>query len=206
MTVGVGGSTAEAELAAMKNMRGDVPPIGVEERLQRIARAQAIMREKGIDALYLDVSSSMTYFTGLKFRRTERMHSAVLPAKGEIVFTLDNDVLFTTPDDVARGVAAFERHPRAAVVNFTILGPDGVLSRRDWCHPRDPDRWADTEFLTDYVLEGASASRDPGAQAVDLRPRRAPRARATDLMTWGAPRCPAGRDTPGALSTTALRS
>src|SRR3954467_14918583 len=86
MTVGVGGSTAEAELAAIKNMRGDVPPIGVEERLQRIARAQAIMREKGIDALYLDVSSSMTYFTGLKFRRTERMHSAVLPARGDIVY------------------------------------------------------------------------------------------------------------------------
>src|SRR5258706_277043 len=71
MTVGVGGSTAEAELAAMKNMRGDVPPVGVDERLRRIARAQVIMREKGIDALYLDVSSSMTYFTGLKFRRTE---------------------------------------------------------------------------------------------------------------------------------------
>jgi GT2 family glycosyltransferase len=68
-------------------------------------------------------------------------------------------VLFTTPHDVARGVATFERHPRVAVVNFTILGPDGVLSRRDWCHPRDPDRWAETEFLTDYVLEGASACR-----------------------------------------------
>src|SRR5687768_17345659 len=86
MTVGVGGWTVEAELAAMKSMRGDVPPIVVDERLRRIARAQAIMREKGIDALYLDVSSSMTYFTGLKFRRTERMHSAVLPAKGDIVY------------------------------------------------------------------------------------------------------------------------
>src|SRR5947209_7891443 len=86
MTVGVGGSTAEAELAAMKHMRGDVPPIGADERLRRIARAQTIMRERGIDALYLDVSSSMTYFTGLKFRRTERMHSAVLPAKGDIVY------------------------------------------------------------------------------------------------------------------------
>ena len=85
MTIGVGGSTAEAELAGLKNMRGDVPPIGVDERRQRVARAQAIMREKGIDALYLDVSSSMTYFTGLKYRRTERMHAAVLPAKGEIV-------------------------------------------------------------------------------------------------------------------------
>ena len=52
MTTGVGGSTAEKELAGMSSMRGDVPPIGVEERLKRIARAQAIMREKGIDALY----------------------------------------------------------------------------------------------------------------------------------------------------------
>ena len=86
MTIGVGGSTAEKELAAMTSMRGDVPPIGVEERLKRIARAQAIMRERGIDALYLDVSSSMIYFTGLNFRRTERMHSAVLPAKGDIVY------------------------------------------------------------------------------------------------------------------------
>src|SRR3979411_679131 len=86
MTVGVGGSTAGGGLGGLRNMRGDVPPIGVDERLQRIARAQAMMREKGIDALYLDVSSSMTYFTGLKFRRTERMHSAVLPAKGEIVY------------------------------------------------------------------------------------------------------------------------
>lgn len=86
-------------------------------------------------------------------------NEGVRAAKGEIVFTLDNDVLFTTPDDVARGVAAFERHPDAAIVNFMILGPDGELSRRDWCHPRDLDRWADTEFLTDYVLEGASACR-----------------------------------------------
>jgi hypothetical protein len=86
-------------------------------------------------------------------------NEGVRAAKGEIVFTLDNDVLFTTPDDVARGVAAFERHPRAAVVNFTILGPDGALSRRDWCHPRDPGRWSGDEFVTDYVLEGASACR-----------------------------------------------
>jgi Xaa-Pro dipeptidase len=86
MTIGVGGSTPETELSAMTSMRGAVPPIGVEERLKRVARAQTIMREKGIDALYLDVSSSMVYFTGLNFRRTERMHSAVLPAVGDIVY------------------------------------------------------------------------------------------------------------------------
>jgi len=86
MTIGVGGSSAEAELAAMRPMRGDVPPIGVDERLRRVERAQALMREKGIDALWLDVSSSLTYFTGLKMRRTERLHGAVLPARGDIVY------------------------------------------------------------------------------------------------------------------------
>jgi GT2 family glycosyltransferase len=83
----------------------------------------------------------------------------VASAKGDIVFTLDNDVRFGTPDDVAHGLEVFQRHPRAAVVNFMIVGPDGALSRRDWCHPRDPDRWAGHEFATDYVLEGASACR-----------------------------------------------
>jgi GT2 family glycosyltransferase len=83
----------------------------------------------------------------------------VAAARGDVVFTLDNDVRFTTPDDVGRALAVFERHPRAAVVSFTIVGPDGRLSRRDWCHPRDPDTWSEREFATDYVLEGASACR-----------------------------------------------
>jgi Xaa-Pro dipeptidase len=86
MTIGVGGSSAEAELAAMRSLRGDAPVIGADERLKRVARAQALMREKGIDALWLDVSASLTYFTGLKMRRTERLHGAVLPARGDMVY------------------------------------------------------------------------------------------------------------------------
>ena len=83
----------------------------------------------------------------------------VAAAKGDIVVTLDNDVRFGTPDDVTAALRVFERHPRAAVVNFMIVGPDGRLSRRDWCHPRDADAWSESEFPTDYVLEGASACR-----------------------------------------------
>jgi GT2 family glycosyltransferase len=86
-------------------------------------------------------------------------NAGVAAAKGDVVFTLDNDVLFSTPDDVSRALAAFERYPRAAVVDFMIVDATGRLSRRDWCHPRDPDRWAEHEFATDYVLEGASACR-----------------------------------------------
>jgi GT2 family glycosyltransferase len=83
----------------------------------------------------------------------------VAAAKGDVVVTLDNDVLFSAPGDVAMALRVFARHPRAAVVNFMIVGADGRLCRRDWCHPRDADTWSETEFATDYVLEGASACR-----------------------------------------------
>ncbi len=86
-------------------------------------------------------------------------NAGVAAAKGDVVFTLDNDVLFRTPDDVRNALAVFQRHPRAAVVNFMIVDATGGLSRRDWCHPRDCRQWAESEFATDYVLEGASACR-----------------------------------------------
>jgi GT2 family glycosyltransferase len=86
-------------------------------------------------------------------------NAGVEAARSPFVVTLDNDVLLTAPGDLARVLAFLRRSPRAAVVNFMILGPDGALSRRDWCHPRDPDGWAEQPFLTDCVLEGASACR-----------------------------------------------
>jgi len=86
MTVGVGGSTAAAELAILRSMRGDAPPIDVAERAQRIEQAQALMRAAVIDAIWLDVSTSLTYFTGLRLRRSERLHGAVLPARGDLVY------------------------------------------------------------------------------------------------------------------------
>ncbi len=86
MTIGVGGSTAAAELAALASMRGAAPAIDDSDRAARIERAQALMRAAGIDALWLDVSASLTYFTGLRLRRSERLHGAVLPARGDLVY------------------------------------------------------------------------------------------------------------------------
>lgn len=86
MTIGVGGSTAEAELARMRSMTEDVAPIGTEELRARVARAQELMRAGGIDALYLDASPSLFYFTGLSLKPTERLHGAVIPADGPIAY------------------------------------------------------------------------------------------------------------------------
>lgn len=86
MTTGVGGPTAEAELAMMQPMREDIVPIGNAERLHRIEKAQRLMREQGVQALYLDVSTNLFYFTGIQLRPTERLHGAIIPAEGEIIY------------------------------------------------------------------------------------------------------------------------
>ena len=80
MTIGVGGSTADQEMAGLSRQTGYVP-ISPDERQGRIANAQRLMVEQGIDALYLDASTSLFYFTGLRLWATERLHGAVIPAR-----------------------------------------------------------------------------------------------------------------------------
>lgn len=86
MTVGVGGSTMQAELEVMSSMRDGVQSITNDERLRRIEKAQYLMRAEGIQALYLDASTSFYYFTGMRLGASERLHGAVIPADGEIVY------------------------------------------------------------------------------------------------------------------------
>ncbi|PZP43011.1 MAG: X-Pro dipeptidase [Azospirillum brasilense] len=86
MVAGVGGSSFEAELARLTPVAEQVAPISTEELKARVAKAQALMREQGIGALYLDTSTNLAYFTGIGLRLTERLHGAVIPAEGEIAY------------------------------------------------------------------------------------------------------------------------
>lgn len=85
MTIGVGDSNPERELAKLSSRRDTVSPIGAAELAGRIARAQKLMRAQGIAALYLDASTSTFYFTGLRFGGSERMHAVIVPVEGEPV-------------------------------------------------------------------------------------------------------------------------
>ena len=73
------------ELAAgLKSMTGDVQPIGKAEFLARIAKARALMAKHDIGALLVEGGSSLVYFTGIQWWRSERLTAAVLPRDGEI--------------------------------------------------------------------------------------------------------------------------
>ena len=79
---GIGGSTAEAELAALKPWPDPAPAITAAERAQRLARAQALMGETGADALIIGAGASLRYFTGVAWNATERLVAMLLPRDG----------------------------------------------------------------------------------------------------------------------------
>src|SRR5437868_4342782 len=70
----------------MSPMLSGIEPISVAELQARLAKAQRLLREQGMQALYLDTSTSLNYFTGIPLRLTERLHGAVIPVEGEIAY------------------------------------------------------------------------------------------------------------------------
>lgn len=86
MTIGVGGSTPEKELALLKNMTQGIEPINQEEYQARLSKAQTLMRDQGIAALYLNAGTNLQYFTGTCWYASERMVGAILPAEGNLYY------------------------------------------------------------------------------------------------------------------------
>ena len=70
----------------LKPMTDGVVPIPLEERKGRIEKARRLMREKRIDAIYIESGTSMFYFTGVRWGASERMFAVVIPARGEVAW------------------------------------------------------------------------------------------------------------------------
>ncbi|MBU1049421.1 Xaa-Pro peptidase family protein [Candidatus Bipolaricaulota bacterium] len=67
-------------------MLGGISPITMAERQARMAKAQRLMLDQGLVAIFLEAGSTLQYFTGIRWGRSERMMAAVLPAQGEISY------------------------------------------------------------------------------------------------------------------------
>ncbi len=86
MAIGIGGSTAELELAKLSDMTEGVTQITLQEFYARIETAQAIMQKQGVEAVYLNAGTNLYYFTGMRWNVGERMVGAILPAQGAVQF------------------------------------------------------------------------------------------------------------------------
>src|SRR5437660_2788154 len=57
-----------AVIRNLRRMTADVVPISDDERKARIAKAQRLMGERKIDAIYIEPGSAMSHSTGLSWR------------------------------------------------------------------------------------------------------------------------------------------
>ena len=83
--VGLRPSLLSAATTAAQSSSSLPPPISSAERLQRISKAQQLMRAAGLKALLVEAGSSLVYFTGVQWRRSERLTAALIPAEGQAV-------------------------------------------------------------------------------------------------------------------------
>ncbi|HEY2677289.1 MAG TPA: Xaa-Pro peptidase family protein [Steroidobacteraceae bacterium] len=73
-----------AASAGLKSMTQQAMPISADERRARIAKVQSLMGQQKISALLIEPGSSLDYFTGIRWHRSERTTAAVIPVSGEV--------------------------------------------------------------------------------------------------------------------------
>lgn len=93
----VGGSAASAALAAtaaakgstrvaaLKPLTADTQPISAQEHCARLEKLQALMQQRKTAALLVEAGSTLEYFTGVRWWRSERTTAALIPATGRPV-------------------------------------------------------------------------------------------------------------------------
>lgn len=61
------------------------PPIGAAERHARLDKLRKLMSQQGIAALLVESGSTLDYFTGIQWGRSERVTAAVIPVSGQLI-------------------------------------------------------------------------------------------------------------------------
>lgn len=82
MTIGIGGAVGAQVLDSLTNMTSGVEGIRPDEYRQRIAKAQQLMQQQGLAAVYLNAGTNLDYFTGTRWSASERLVGAIIPARG----------------------------------------------------------------------------------------------------------------------------
>jgi Xaa-Pro dipeptidase len=83
MTKGIGGSTAQDQLADLRPWTERAAPIAREERLARLERARQLTRDAGADALLVGAGMSLRYFAGVPWGASERLVALLLPVTSD---------------------------------------------------------------------------------------------------------------------------
>lgn len=146
-TIGVGVSALASNAASSAvsvagsgnahDLTRDMIPITPQERMARVAKAQTLMRDAGLSAVLLEPGSAMLYFTGIRWRRSERLTAVVIPAEGDIAVVTPYFEEPSVRESMSFGddVRTWHEHEnpfeRVAQIMADRGGSDGVIGLED---------------------------------------------------------------------------
>ena len=131
-TFGIGGSTIEAELAAIKPTAHLVQPIQEEEFKTRLQNACKKMQAENVSVMYLNAGTNLFYFTGMRWHASERMVGALLFQDGSLEYIAPKFEEGTILDFmlVEGQVNCWEEHESPYKLFNSLLAKKGLLKGR----------------------------------------------------------------------------
>ena len=78
-------AAADATASGLSSVTRNVQPIDSAEHGARLAKVQGLMQQHGSGALLIESGSTLEYFTGVRWWRSERTTAALVPAEGPVV-------------------------------------------------------------------------------------------------------------------------
>lgn len=127
MTKGVGGSSAQEQLAELSPWSDTATPIGADEYQARLDKARGLAAAYGADAIVVGAGKSLQYFTGIGFGATERFVAMVLPTDGPLYFICPTFEIgsLTAATAIEGDMLGWEEHEDPFALTVTALQDQG---------------------------------------------------------------------------------
>jgi Xaa-Pro dipeptidase len=85
LAASAGAYATGARAKPLSSLTKGAQPISAQEHAARIAKLQSLMQQRQVAALLVEAGSSLQYFTGIRWWRSERTTAALIPAEGGVV-------------------------------------------------------------------------------------------------------------------------
>lgn len=76
---------ADLQTRSLGSLTSGATPITAQEHAARLAKIQTLMQQQKVAAILVEAGSSLEYFTGIRWWRSERTTAALIPAEGKTV-------------------------------------------------------------------------------------------------------------------------
>jgi len=154
-------STLPEAIRALQPMTAGTVPISDDERRARVAKAQKLMAEQKIDAIFMEGTASCFYFVNMRWGQSERTFGVVIPAKGDLAYVCPG-----FEEDRARELIKFGNEVRTWEEHespYALIA--GIVKDRGVQHHRIGMEERVRFFIADGVRKAA-----PGFEIVDATP------------------------------------